>query len=172
MVNENQVAYLFAFTSFGKIVIVIVMKKIDQQNKFNPRQLVFKELFVGTLIYAVVLAFFNDYTDVVYAKSFSTIFFAAGVLEVLTYLAFQQKGSIVKWLNHRDGEWYRALMIFCIWLVMFSSKFVFIWVIDIIFGTNITISGFFSILLLVVCVTVLHKAADYVFKNLGYDKVI
>ncbi len=167
MVNENQATKLFTFPSSGKIDIVNCMKKVALQYTFNSRQLIFKELFVGTLIYAVVLAFFNDYSNVVYARSFSTIFLAAVVLEVLTYLAFQLKGGIVRWLKYREGNLYRALMIFCIWLVMFSSKFVFIWVIDIIFGSAITISGFFSILFLVVCVTLLHKVADYVFMKLG-----
>lgn len=143
------------------------MKKAAQQYTFNSRQIIFKELFVGTLIYAVVLAFFSDYSNIVCAKSFSTIFLAAVVLEVLTFLAFKLKAGIVRWLKHREGALYRALMIFCIWLVMFTSKFVFIWVIDIIFGTAITINGFFSILMLVLCVTIMRKAADYIFTSLG-----
>ena len=143
------------------------MRKAAETYKFNPRQLIFKELFVGTLIYSVVLAFFNDYSDVVYAKSFSTIFLAAMILELLTYLAFEIKGVIVRRLKNREGTSYRFLMLFCIWLLMFSSKFVFIWVIDFIFGTSITINGFFGILLLVLCVTLLHKATDQAFKSLG-----
>jgi hypothetical protein len=58
---------------------------------FSPAQLKFQELFVGTLIYAVVLGFFNDYTSIVYAKSFSTIFLAAVLLEALTFLTFELK---------------------------------------------------------------------------------
>lgn len=62
----------------------------------SPAQLRFQELFVGTLIYAIVLGFFNDYTDIVYAKSFSTIFLAAFLLEVLTFLTFSLKRYVVK----------------------------------------------------------------------------
>lgn len=139
----------------------------NETKVFNTRQLMFKELFVGTLIYAVVLAFFNDYTSFVYAKSFSTIFFAAILLEILTYLAFLVKGKIVDWLKNRQGIIYRLLMFFCVWLVMFLSKFVFIWAIDFIFGNNININGFFGILLIVLSVTVIHKLADYTFIKLG-----
>ena len=134
---------------------------------FNSRQMHFKELFVGTLIYAVVLGFFNDYTSIVYAKSFSTIFYSAVVLEILTYLAFLLKGKIVTWLKNRQGLIYRVLMFFCVWLIMFVSKFVFIWVIDTIFGNNINIHGFFGILLIVLCVTIIHKLANKVFISLG-----
>lgn len=62
---------------------------------FNARQLLFKELFVGTLIYAVVLGLFDDYTDIVYITSFSFTLFAAVVLEILTYLAFLLKNQII-----------------------------------------------------------------------------
>lgn len=134
---------------------------------FNSKQILFKEVFVGTLIYAVVLGFFNDYTSIVYAKSFSTIFYSAVVLELLTYLAFLLKNKIISWLTDRQGLIYKMLMFFCVWLVLFLSKFVFIWVIDVIFGNNINIYGFFGILLIVLCVTIIHKLADKVFLWLG-----
>lgn len=137
---------------------------------FNSRQMLFKELFVGTLIYAVVLGFFNDYTSIVYAKSFSTIFYAAVVLEALTYLVLMLKDGIIAWLKNRDGLTYKVLMFFCVWLVMFLSKFVFIWAIDIVFGESININGFFGILLVVLSVTVIHKLADRAFIWLGDDK--
>lgn len=134
---------------------------------FNRKQLVFKELFVGSLIYAVVLGFFNDYSDIVYAKSFSTIFLAAIVLEILTYLAFLLKSNIIKRLNGRQQLIYKIMMFFSVWFVMFVSKFVFIWAIDFIFGDYINIYGFFGILIVVVCVTIVHKLADLIFIKLG-----
>lgn len=139
----------------------------SKDSVFNARQLVFKELFVGTFIYAVVLGFFNDYTSIVEAESFSTIFFASVVLEVLTLLAFMLKGRIIAWLKPRQGTIYRILMFFCVWLVMFLSKFAFIWMLDVIFGSYISIHGFFGILLIVLCVTVIHKLADKTFIKLG-----
>lgn len=144
------------------------MKK--QNTVFNSKQMIFKELFVGTLIYAVVLGCFDDYTDIVAAKSFSTIFLAAILLEVLTYRAFVLKGKVVSLFRERDGRLYRFLMVFFVWLIMFSSKFVFIWSIDWVFGDNINIVGFFGILYLVLAVTIIHKLADEVFKRLGDTK--
>lgn len=135
--------------------------------KFNFKQLIFKELFVGTLIYAVVLGFFNDYTSIVYAKSFSTIFYAAFVLELLTFGAFYIKGEIVERLKKHQGTIYRFMTFFFVWLVMFISKFVFIWAIDFTFGDNMNINGFFGILAIALCVTVVSKLADFIFVKLG-----
>lgn len=139
----------------------------SKKHLFTPRQLLFQEIFIGTLIYITVLGFFDDYSSIVYAKSFSTIFFASLVLEILTYLAFQLKSLIIAWLKHREGRIYLILAFFFVWLVMFLSKFVFIWALDILLGSYININGFFGILLIVLCVTITHKLAYKIFNILG-----
>lgn len=137
------------------------------KKELNPKQRLFQELFVGSLIYVTVLGFFNDYTSIVEARSFSTMFFAAVVLEIMTYLAFLLKGRIVSWLRGRSGFVYRMLLFFCVWLVMFLSKFVFIWVLDLLFDQYVKVNGFFGILLVVVCVTITHRLAFFTYSKLG-----
>jgi hypothetical protein len=135
--------------------------------KLTTKQQVFTEMVVGTLIYVVVLGFFRDYTDIVTANTFSTIFLAALVLQVLTYLTFLLKKRIIAWLKDKPGLVYRLLMFFCVWLVMFLSKFVFIAVLDLLFSQYIYVHGFFGILFVVLSVTILHKLANYTFHRLG-----
>lgn len=134
---------------------------------FSARQLYFEEMFVGTLIYAVVLGFFNDYTSIVDAGSFSSIFFASIVLQILTYYTFALKRWLLARLKDRPGAWAAFVRFFCLWLIMFSSKFVFVWVVDLIFGDVINIYGFFGILAVVASVTVISKLKEYVFVKLG-----
>ena len=141
----------------------------ENTHKFTTRQLIFQELFIGTLIYAVVLGFFNDYTDVVVAKSFSTIFFASFVLELLTYLVFKVKGRIVAHFKSRPGRRAKIAMGLLIWLVMFSSKFLFIWILNFVFEDYIAINGFFGILVVVLAVTIIHKLAYLFFNRLGEE---
>ena len=47
---------------------------------------------------------------------------------------------------------------------MFLSKFVFVWVVDLLFGDNINMYGFFGILTAVAGVTIVHKLTDSTFK--------
>jgi len=138
--------------------------------KFNSKQLKFQELFIGTLIYAVVLGFFSDYTYFVEAKSFSTIFFASVVLELLTYLALQLKSKIINTLKGHDRKIYKFLMFFSVWLIMFLSKFVFVWILDQLFGNYINVNGFFGILMVVLTVTIVHRLAYKIFELLGDEK--
>ncbi|HTO01440.1 MAG TPA: hypothetical protein VL068_12260 [Microthrixaceae bacterium] len=134
---------------------------------FNSRQLLFKELFVGTLIYSVVLGFFDDYTSIVEVRSFTYVVLAAIVLELLTCLVLAIKNRIVRHFRHRDSRGATALMAFGVWFVMFTSKFVFIGAIDLVFGDYVNISGFFGIFILALVATVAHRLADQVFIRLG-----
>jgi len=80
-----------------------------KKDVFNSRQLLYEEMFVGTLIYAVVLGFFNDYTAMVQADSFSTIFLASIVLQVLTYYTFALKRRVLELIKGRSGAFYGFL---------------------------------------------------------------
>jgi hypothetical protein len=140
---------------------------MNESRSFSPRQLLFKELFVGTLVYAIVLGFFDDYTSIVEATSFSYIFLAAIILEVLTCAAVAVKDRIVAQLRHRGTPRAFALMVVGVWFVLFASKFVFIWAIDLVLGEDVNIDGFFGILAVAVVVTLVHRSADVVFARLG-----
>ena len=119
------------------------------QPALSRNQLIFAEVLTGFLIYVLVLGLFDDYTDLVQAKSFSTIVFAAILLEALTFLTFLCKDRWIGLLSEWRGElsWRQKLL--AIWPIMFFSKFVFLWAIDLAFGGNFEVSGFFSILILV-----------------------
>ncbi len=140
---------------------------MNEPRPFTAQQLIFKELFVGTLIYTVVLGFFDDYTSIVEAQSYSYIFLAAIVLEALTFVALAAKDEVIRRLRHRDSRRATALMAFGVWFIMFVSKFVFIWAIDLIFGDAVNVTGFFGIFAIALVVTVTHRLADWVFVRLG-----
>jgi len=140
---------------------------INEPRPYTSKQILFKEVVVGTLIYAVVLGFFDDYTSIVEAQSYTYVFLAAILLEVLTLGAFAAKDAIIGRLRHRGTRRATALMVFGVWFVMFSSKFVFIWAIDLVFGDTVNVNGFFGIFLVVLTVTVVHRLATWVFIRLG-----
>lgn len=133
----------------------------------SAKQAAFKELFVGTLIYAVTLGFFNDYTSIVDATSFSYLFMAAFILEILTYLTFRLKDMVTTGLHARGYGERKAVIILSLWFILFISKFVFVWSIDLLLGDSVTIYGFFGIFAVVVTVTILHKSASLLYDRLG-----
>lgn len=141
------------------------MKNIDIDK--TPRQKMFQEMVLGILVYAVVLGFFEDYTDILSTWSYSITFLTAVVMQVLTYITFQLKDVVVNRFKGREGKKYLAAMVFGVWLIMFFSKFVFLAVINFIFGEAVTLSGFIGLVLIIVTMTVIKKLIDQIYLNLG-----
>jgi len=137
------------------------------ESTLSRRQLMFAEVFVGFLIYMLVLGLFEEYTDIVTAKSFSVIVLAAMLMEALTFLTFLCKDWWIGFLTRWRGELSRPQKLIGLWAVMFFSKFPFLWAIDWVFQGDFAVRGFFSIVLLVGCVTVLAKLANAFFVRLG-----
>ena len=123
-------------------------------------------MVLGTLLYTVVLGFFNDYTKILSTGSYSTTFAVAMVMQFLTYGTFMIKDSVAQ--RFRQGENPNNLgLILSVWLVLFISKFVFLAVIDTIFGQNVEISGFVGLLVIIACITVAQKSAELLYTRLG-----
>lgn len=133
----------------------------------SRNQLIFAEVLVGFLIYVLVLGLFDDYTDWIDAKSFSTIVFASMVLEALTFLTFLLKDRWIAFLSARRGELSRWQKLLAMWPIMFFSKFVFLWALDWVFGSNFDVSSFVAILVIIACVTILARLANAFFIRLG-----
>ena len=133
----------------------------------SGKQEFFLSMVVGILLYSVVLGFFNDYTDILHTSSYSVTFLLAMVMQILTYLTFEVKKLAQSWFRDKDGSWYRFGLIFTIWLILFLSKFVFLWVISIVFRQAVHISGFIGLLLIVAVLTILQQLFELVYSKLA-----
>lgn len=136
----------------------------------SSKQTVFREMLVGTLLYTVVLGIFDDYTDLLRITSFSIVLAAAFVMQLLTYATFALKGSVKSLFGVRSTALLKIGFVLSIWSILFSSKFVFLAVLDLIFGDSVEFSGFFSLMLVVVCLTVVHRLAGFVYEKLADER--
>ena len=133
----------------------------------KSKQKIYREIILGILLYSVVLGFFNDYTNILHTGTYSVTFAVAIVMEMLTYLTFLLKDLIVGWFKDKEGNIYRYAMFFSVWLVLFLSKFVFLEVIAIVFRSEVKISGFVGLLIIVICLTAAEKIVNLIDKRLG-----
>lgn len=134
---------------------------------YNSRQELFRTMFGGILIYSVVLGFFNDYTDILHTSSYSVTFAVAVVMQILTYLTFALKDKVKNSFKKRDGKFNKVGLVFSIWLILFFSKFVFLAVISFIFRDEVEISGFVGLMLIIICMTIAEKLAEYIHNKLA-----
>jgi len=133
----------------------------------NKRQQVFREMVLGTLVYSVVLGFFNDHTKFLYTRSYSITFAAAIILQILTYLTLRVETRVAHWFRQKNGKYSKAGLYLSVWLILLLSKFVFLEVIDLIFGHSVEISGFVGLILIVISMTVLKALIDYIYNRLA-----
>jgi hypothetical protein len=135
--------------------------------KQSKNQELYSSMFVGILLYTVVLGFFNDYTDILVTTSYSVTFFMAIVMQLLTYATFEVKNIVKSKFRQKNGTKATFGLVIGVWLVLFLSKFVFLAVIDFIFRDDVYISGFFGLMAMVVCLTIVQKVSEKVYANLA-----
>jgi len=138
----------------------------SKQPEISHRQAVFRDMFVGIMIYSVVLGFFNDYTNILHTGTYSTTFAVAIVMQILTYLTLRVKDRVVAWFQKHEGKTYKVGLIIGVWIVVFLSKFVFLGVISVVFRQEVEISGFFGLLLIIICMTVAEKLVTTIDRKL------
>lgn len=132
----------------------------------SSKQAIFRDMVLGTLLYAMVLGFFNDYTNILTTRSYSVTFAAAFVLQLLTYATLALKRAVVHRHNQKVAS-SKLLLVLSVWLILFLSKFVFLAVLDVIFGQNVEISGFVGLLAIIICLTLAQNAVEFIYKKLG-----
>lgn len=136
-------------------------------NLRSRNQEIFREFVLGILVYAVVLGFFEDYTDILSTWSYSITFFVAIVMQILTYITFWLKGKVVKKFKGREGSRYKVALVFGVWLIMFFSKFVFLAVINFIFGDAAQISGFIGLMFIILVMAAFKALINKVYERLA-----
>jgi len=132
----------------------------------SDRQRVFFDWTLDTMLYLVVLGFFSEYTSGVTIDSFSTIFFASLVLYFLTYVTFGLKRRVGVWFASRPAP-NRIAHGLSIWAILFFSKFVFLEVLDLVFGDAVNFANFVWLMGVMVVVVVLGKVMDLIYSSLA-----
>ena len=107
----------------------------------SDRQRLFVLFFVGTLIDLVVLGLFNEYSEKVYVKDFTTALLASIVLQVLLKLTIAAEHRILALFKNKTGAAWKSLKFFVAWLILFGSKFVILEALSIAFSHDVHFEG-------------------------------
>lgn len=124
-------------------------------------QKTYRDWVLGTLVYMVVLSMFDDYTAIIHISSASTILFASILLQALTFWTLRFKSWIGSKFDNKDLSWVKPAKFFTLWAVLFFSKFIFLWAIDVTLGSNVEVSGFVGLMVIIVVMTVMKELLVY-----------
>lgn len=105
------------------------------------KQQVFLKYLTFTLIDLTVLNFFAEYWDKVTISSFTVSLFIALVLQLLLKMTLKLEHKIAGYFSSHESIKMKVYRIFSTWFILFASKFVMLWVLQLLFGDAIIFSG-------------------------------
>lgn len=135
------------------------------------RREIFRDLTTGTLLYVVVMGFFDDYTSLLDISSHSILVLASLVMQLLTFGTLQLKKVVANRIKGDREQANKVVLGFAVWAIMFFSKFVFLEVIDILFGDNVNFSGFIALAIVVAATLVVDKLLELADMSLAREAV-
>lgn len=134
----------------------------------NGPQLVFLGALSTVLVNIVVLNLFVEFSDTVIIDSFTISIFTAVLLTVLLFVItrFEHRIRHFFFEQHAGRAW-RVAGALSVWAILFSSKFVILEVVDLVFGDHVELGKLIEVILIVVVMLVSKALVAGFFEWLG-----
>jgi hypothetical protein len=107
----------------------------------STRQMLFIRYFTAILVDLVVLNILDEYWHRVEIESFTVSLFAAVMLQVLLQLTLKLEHALADWFKSKSGTLFTILRWVSTWLVLFVSKFVILFALNVTFGDGVHFGG-------------------------------
>ncbi len=104
---------------------------------------------VDVFVYTVVLNLFVEYLPRVISETFTLSVLTAVLLKAVLELVVAVKNRVKAGFRRAATPVGKLLAGFLLWLVLFTSKFVVLEAVDLVFGAHVSLGGFFSVTLLI-----------------------
>jgi hypothetical protein len=131
----------------------------------TKRQAYYAWFMSDVLLYVCILNLSSEWVRNIHIERFSISLFVAVVLK-LVLNAIQAMEHHIKHLV--CDVWNRKLIgAFCMWLVVFSSKFLILWIDDVIFRSQVELGYFWEILILSLVLVLSSIMSRWLFGQLG-----
>ena len=137
----------------------------DSQVSYTKHQQLFVRVFTAVLIDLVILNVFDEYWDKVIINSFTISLLAVGLLQLLLRITIRIEHRISAYFNKLGGWVFKVLKLLSLWAVLFGSKFVILWTIDMAFGEEVLFLGpYHGIITFIVVIVVMLLAENLIRK--------
>ena len=105
---------------------------------------------VDVFVYVVVLNLFVEYFPAVISETFTLSLLTAVLLKVVLEVVLRVKKNVAARFRAATRPAGKVVAALLLWVVMFGSKFVVLEIIHLVFGSRVSLGGFFSVTLLIV----------------------
>ena len=132
------------------------------------RQRLIVRFLLALLIDLIILNLFVEYLDSMVIDSFSISLLTALVLQIMLRITMAIEEKAGKFIETKKGtgKGAKALRLFVAWAILFGSKFIILWVVDLKFGDRVEFESIipfilmlFSMIIIEALFTILIKIA-------------
>jgi hypothetical protein len=113
---------------------------------------------VDVFVYVVVLNLFVEYSPQVLSETFTLSLLTAVLLKGVLEVVLAAKDRVKKRFRQASTSIGKVAAALLLWVVLVGSKFIVLEAVDLVFGTRVSLGGFFSVTLLIL-VLLLSRAA-------------
>lgn len=140
----------------------------------TTRQRVFTRYLIAILVDLLVLNLFAEYWHKVEVSSFSVALLAAVIMQLLLQATLVIEHSVAARFSNREGMQWQVLRWVSAWLILFLSKLIMLWSINLALGDSIQFMGSHHGVLAFITVIVAMVSAEeltfFVYRRLGKSK--
>jgi len=142
--------------------------------KLTLKQVLFTRYFTNTLVDLVVLGLFNEFWSKIEISSFLVAMLSALLLQVLLQISILLEHRASGYFKAKGGSLSRVMRLVSAWVILFISKLIILWSIDVLFGESFLFHGryhgVFPFLVLVITILVAESLVRFIFHSLGNSK--
>lgn len=131
------------------------------------KQSIFVSWTKDILIYIIVLNLFVEYNSKIVIDSFTISIFTAILLKILLEIILKLEHRVADFFKARPGKLSKFLRILFTWLILFSSKFLILEVVDLVFGDHVELGKFLDVIILVIALMVARELFQRIYISLG-----
>jgi len=133
----------------------------------TKRQQRFLSWATDVLVYIVVLNLFVEFSDAIVIESFWISILTAVLIAVLLDIVVSLEHRVGEYFGERTGSAFKILGYATAFLILFTSKFVILEVVDFVFGDLVDLGHFLDILVLVVTMMGARAIVGKIYDALG-----
>lgn len=133
----------------------------------TKRQRRFLSRATDVLVYIVVLNLFVEFSDAIVIESFWISILTAVLIAVLLDIVVSLEHRVGEYFGERKGAALKILGYATAFLILFTSKFVILEVVDFVFGDLVDLGHFLDILVLVVTMMGARAIVGRIYDALG-----
>ena len=133
------------------------------------RQRIFVRYLMAILIDLMVLNLFVEFWDAGVIDSFSISIYIAFILQLLLRATMMLEHKVANYFKSKPGKLNVFLRWFTAWTILFSSKFIILYIIDKLFGNQIEFRNVIVFIIVVVVIVLFEFGINSLF-NLSWMK--